>query len=216
MIREVNLLDYLPKHVQEFREIQHIMNAEEPELQLIEDTSEVVKDNMFILHTNEDGIARYEKMFGLTPSEGDSLHDRQSRVLSQYTNSVIYTMRGLIERLDIVCGVNNYTIEMFPGEYRIQIKLLLRVNNLVNVISSALGDMIPANMICEYILNHNTHDALSMYPEYILMQFTHREVCDANIDECISASCENIANYTVNNFESITCEHILNFGMRKV
>ena len=56
MIRDVNLIGHLPLYVQGYREIKGIMDAEEPEVQLVEDISEVIKDNMFILHADEEGI----------------------------------------------------------------------------------------------------------------------------------------------------------------
>ena len=216
MIREVNLISHLPLYVQGYREIQGIMNAEEPELQVVEDASETIKDNMFILYTDEMGIKRYENMFGLTPLKSDSLHNRQANVLAQYTNTVIYTLRGLIERLNIICGANNYTLELIPDEYKINIGLHLRVKKLISTISSMLVDMIPANMICTYTVNYNTHELLADYPTYLLMQFTHQELYDEVIEDNISTTCDNITNYTMESFESVLCEHMTNYGMRKV
>lgn len=43
MIREVNLLSFLPEFVQEYREIKHIMNSEQPEIQKLEDETEIIK-----------------------------------------------------------------------------------------------------------------------------------------------------------------------------
>ena len=216
MIREVNLIGHLPLYIQGYREIQAIMNAEDPELQSVEDASETIKNNMFVVSTDEAGIKRYENMFGLTPLKNDTLYDRQARVLSQYTNTVIYTLRGLIDRLNIICGIGNYTLELIPDEYKINIRLHLRVKKLISTVSSMLVDMIPANMLCTYVVNYNTHEVLSKYPTYLLMQFTHQELYDEPIEDDISAACDNITNYTMESFESVSCEHMANYGMRKV
>lgn len=216
MIKEVNLIGHLPLYIQGFREMQGIMNVEEPELQLVEDASETIKNNMFVLSTDEAGIERYENMFGLTPVKDDSLHNRQTKVLSQYTNTVIHTLRGLIERLNILCGVDNYTLELIPDEYIIRIELYPRIENLLETINSMLVEMIPANMIWTCIVKCNRHEALSKYPIYLLGQFSHQEVYDSTIDDHISSTCNNIANYNAESLESIHCEHILNYGMRKV
>lgn len=216
MVREVNLIGHLPLYVQEYREIQGIMNAEEPELQAVEDASEIIKDNMFILHTDEVGIKRYEDIFGLTSSKNDSLYNRQMNVLTQYTNTVIYTMRGLIERLNMICGVGSYTLELNADRYEINIGLHLRAKNLINTISAMLVDMIPANMICTYSIHYNTHEDLAKYPRYLLMQFTHQELYDESIEDNISTTCDNITNYTMESFESVSCENMANYGMRKV
>ena len=216
MIREVNLISHLPSYIQSYREIQGIMNAEEPELQLIEDDSETIKDNMFILYTNEEGIKRYEKMLGLLPLKGDNLYNRQAKVLAQYTNTVIYTLRGLKERLDVICGVDNYTIKFIPNEYKIDINLHLNIKNLVNTITSMIKNMIPANMICTCNVNYNTHKMFTNYPIYLLMQFTHYELYSEVIENNISVTCDNIANYTTESVEAISCENLSTYGMRKV
>lgn len=216
MIRKVDLIGHLSLYIQEYREMQGIMNAEEPELQLVEDDSEKIKDNMFVLYTDEEGIRRYENMFGLTPSKNDSLSNRQAKVLAQYTNTVIYTMRGLIERLNIICGVDNYTLNFDADKYEININLHLRVKNLLTTVSSMLMDMIPANMVCTYTINYNTHEFLAKYPTYLLMQFTHQELHGEIIDDNISSTCDNITNYTMESFESVSCENMANYGMRKV
>ena len=216
MVREVDLLGHLPLYVREYREMQGIMNTEEPELQSLEDTSETIKDNMFILHTNEAGIKRFEEMFGLTPSKNDSPSIRQANVLSQYTNSVVYTLRGLMERLDIICGVDNYTFKLIPDRYTIEIELHPDVEHLINTVSSMLIDMIPANMLCTCVVKCNRHEVLSIYPVYLLEQFTHEELYGEMINDHISSTCDNIMNYTAENIESVYCEHISNYGMRKV
>lgn len=216
MIRDVNLIDHLPPYVQEYREIKGIMNAENPELQLVEDDSEKIKDNMFVLYTDDVGIKRHEKMFGLTPLKNDTLYNRQSKVLAQYTNTVIYTLRGLIERLNVICGVGNYTLELISDVYKINISLHLRVKNLISTVSSMLVNMIPANILYTCVVNYNTHEVLAKYPRYLLMQFTHKELYELPIEDNISATCDNITNYTMESFESVSCEHMANYGMRKV
>lgn len=216
MIRNVNLIGYLPPYVQDYREIQAIMNAEEPELQQVEDDSEIIKNNMFVLHTNEDGVKRYEKMFGITPPTNESLYNRQMTVLAQYTNTVIYTLRGLIDRLNIICGVGNYTLELNADKYELNIGFRLRVKNLISTVNAILVDMIPANMLCSCNILYNTHEILSKYPTYLLMQFTHQELREEEIEDNISVSCDNITNYTMESFEEVPCEQFFNFGMRKV
>ena len=186
MNRIVNLISHLPSFIQSIREIKNITKAEEPEVQAVEDASEVIKDNMFVVSTDEAGVERYEKMFGLTPSKDDSLQDRQARVLTYYTNTVVHTLRGLVERLNIICGADNYTLELIPAEYKIKINLHIRVKNLINTLRSMLVDMIPANMLCVYTINRNTHEDLAKYSIHQLMQLTHEELQGDTLEERIS------------------------------
>ena len=185
MIREVNLIGHLPSYVQDYHEIQNIMNAENPELQSVEDLSETIKDNMFILHTDETGIERYEKMLGLVSSKNDSLSNRQLKVLVQYTNDTNYTIRALKEQLDIVCGVGNYSVELTPNEYKIAIMLHIRVGHLIEIVNSMLKNMIPANMIYTCEIKYNTYEVLSKYRHYQLQRFTHEELYSEPIEDIL-------------------------------
>lgn len=175
MVRDVLLIGHLPAYLQEYRELQGIANAENPEFQSACDSSENVKDNLFVLHTDETGIARFEKMFGLQPTKND-LQNRQAKVLERYTNTVVYTMRGFVERLNAICGAGNYTVELIPEEYRINVLLDISVGKLVNTIGSMMGDMIPANMLCTYTVDYNKHDLFAQYTHQFLSQFTHEEL----------------------------------------
>ena len=176
MVRDIDLITHLPLFLQEYREFQAIAKAEDPEFQAVCDASETVKDNIFVLHADETGIARYEKMFGLQPLSNDSLQNRQAKVLERYTNTVTYTMRGFIERLNAICGAENYTVELVPDEYTIIVTLELTVAKLVNTISSMMGDMLPANMLCVYRVNYNTHGQLAGYDHQTLGGVTHNEI----------------------------------------
>lgn len=216
MDRTVDLKAHLPLFIQEYLQIKSIMNAEEPEIQKLNDESKIVQDNMFVTSTNEDGIKRFEKIFSIVPSSNDDLNARKARVMARYTSNATYTMRGLIERLNAICGVDNYTLNLIPDEYRIKIVFSLRVKDLMKTIESMMYEMIPANMIYECKLQYNTHEVLSKYPRYILVQLTHKELSDSTIDDLISSSCDNLSNYTMGDLKSISCENISTYGMRKV
>lgn len=216
MIRNVNLIDHLPPYIQKYREMQVIMNAENPDVQAVEDASEIVKNNMFVLHADEAGIERYERMLGLTPSKDDSLYKRQTRVLTYYANDTIYTLHDLIEYMDVICGAGNYTLELIPDKYTINIEVSPNDDDLTNTIASMLMNVLPANMVYKVVLKFNRHNVLSKYPTYLLEQFTHQELREERIDRCISNSCDNLTNYTVESLKSILCKHVSNFGMRKV
>ena len=217
MNREVDLADHLPLYVQEYREIQGIRTAENPEFKMLQDKSETTKNNMFIFYTDEEGIERHEKMFGLTPLKSDSLQARQANVLAQHTNNTNYTEYCLMNRLDIICGGRkNYTLEIDRYFYEVVVYLNPNVKHLINTVTSMLANMLPANMVYMVTMNYNDHSLLGAYPDYYLSQFTHQELYNESVDYNYSATCDNITNYTAEDVESVWCEHILNLGMRKV
>lgn len=216
MLREVNLIEHLPLFIQEYREIKHIMTAENPEFQLICDESERIKNNQFIQSCDLNGIARFEKILKITPSDGETLQLRISRVLTKWNDLVPYTWKTLLDKLDILCGVGNYAIELDTDDYKIHVDVSLPIKSAFDVVVATMEEILPANMICTCSLIYNTHEVFAKYPHYILMQFTHQELHDTVIEENISTSVDNMANYTVETMESITCENLSTFGMRKV
>lgn len=178
MIREVDLLDYLPQFIQEYAEMKHIMNTEQPEVQELEDTTEQVKDDMFIQFTDEPGIARYEKMLGITPLDDDKLEDRQAKVLSIYNNNTIYTYKGLIERLKILCGEGNFSAELIANEYKLNVGIGLSSKKMFKVVEDMLKNMIPANIEWNLSLLYNRHEDLAKYTHGELAQYTQEQLRD--------------------------------------
>lgn len=181
MIREVDLLDYLPGYIQEYPEIKAIMNTEEPDVQLLEDLTEQVKDDMFIRFTDEQGIARYEKMLKITPLDDDKLEDRQAKVLSIYNNNTICTYRALIERLTLLCGEGNFSTELIASDYQLNVAIGLTSKKMYKVVEDMLKNMIPAHIVWSLTLLYNTHEVLAQYTHGELSNYTYAELRDAVI-----------------------------------
>ena len=147
MIREVNLLSFLPEFVQEYREIKHIMNSEQPEIQKLEDETEIIKNNQFILSCDIDGIARFENLLGITPKPDDTLDARKSRVITRWNDSIPYTYKGLKEKLNVMCGEGNYLLIPSFNEYGLDIVVSLPLSGQADELDYMLSYMIPANIV---------------------------------------------------------------------
>lgn len=145
MLRDVNLISYLPQFVQQYREIKQVMTAENPEIQVIEDESEIIKNNQFILTCNLIGIQRFEKLLGITPSEEDTLESRISRVMIRWNDVVPYTYRVLLQKLTTLCGTNFEVIPKF-NQYEMKIITHLDLYGQVDELQNLIGYMIPANI----------------------------------------------------------------------
>lgn len=147
MIREVNLLSFLPEFVQEYREIKHIMNSEQPEIQKLEDETEIIKNNQFILSCDIDGIERFENLLGITPKPDDTLDARKSRVITRWNDSIPYTYKGLKEKLNVMCGEGNYLLIPSFNEYGLEIVVSLPLSGQADELDYMLSYMIPANIV---------------------------------------------------------------------
>ena len=110
MIRQVDLVSYLPPYLQAYREQVAALAAENPEFLLIWDAVDKVLYNHFICTADEYGISRYEKILGIRPTEDDNLESRRSRVQIQWVNLVPYTMRTFVQKLKVLCGDTSYAV----------------------------------------------------------------------------------------------------------
>lgn len=146
MIRDVNLIEYLPLFIQEFREIKHIMEAENPEFQLVIDESEKIKNNQFIESSDLSGISKFEKLLNILPSPDDTLESRVSRIMSRWNDVVPYTFKALVQKLISLCDGLNFTINRNFNEYKMEIITHLELSGQVDELQYLLGYMIPVNL----------------------------------------------------------------------
>lgn len=146
MIRDVELLKHLPLFIQEYREIRAITNAENPEFQSTENETEVIFNNQFIKSCNIKGIAKFESLMGVVTEPDDTLESRISRVLTRWNDTVPYTFIVLCQKLDTLCGKNNYEIIRNIGKYTMDITTHLELTGQAEELDYMLGYMIPVNI----------------------------------------------------------------------
>lgn len=146
MIRDVNLIEHLPLFIQQFREIKHIMEAENPEFQLVIDESEKIKNNQFIESSDLSGISKFEKLLNILPSPDDTLESRVSRIMTRWNDVVPYTFKALVQKLVQLCDGLNFTINRDFNEYKMEIITHLELSGQVDELQYLLGYMIPVNL----------------------------------------------------------------------
>lgn len=143
MKRDINLIRYLPPYLKEYTELAAILNAENPEFKLADESAEKLLNNMFIETADEHGISRFEKLLNITPASEDTLESRRKRVMFLWNFKVPYTMRYLKEKLTEICG-DDYSLSI--RDYCIDILThLFEYGDMENV-RNMLIEMIPCNM----------------------------------------------------------------------
>ena len=150
MIRDVNLLGHLPPFIQEYMEIREIMKTENPEFQLVEDESEIIKNNQFIQSCNLRGISKFERLIGIVPSADDTLESRINRALVRWNDTVPYTWKTLLNKLDTLCGGSDkYEIIRKLDEHKLEITTHLDLYGQVEELDYFLSYMLPASMVLD-------------------------------------------------------------------
>lgn len=115
-------------------------------------------------------------MLGIQPFTDDTLETRRFRILTRWNEKLPYTYRVLIERLNSLCGVDGYELELQPNLYSISIKLELTQKRMFNDVQDLTRRMIPANMVLVVTLRYNQHFTLSRYTHGQLSAYKHEQL----------------------------------------
>ncbi len=205
MIRESDIINYLPQYIKEYREIQYITNVENPELQLLIDETEVIKNNQFITTCDEVGIKFFEDLLGIVAIPDESLEYRIARVLLYWYDLTPYTYRVLIEKLTILCG-DEGTFILTPNfnEYELGIEIVIdyQLTTQAEELVYLIHYMIPANLVVkaevrkEYDINKTLTVATATTTNRI--QTINIEDKIYNLETCINVGNGVVTNRTNN------------------
>jgi hypothetical protein len=176
VIREVNLIEYLPPVIQDYKEIKEVMTSENPEFQLVGDESEVLKNNQFIESTNELGIKRFEDMLEIKALYDDTWDNRKFKVLSVWNNAIPYTINALNEKLAILCGEGGYSLNVNYNTYTVTVRVALSSKKNYSEVEKMLNLVLPCNMIIDVSLLYNQHETLAAFTHAQLSAYTHEQL----------------------------------------
>ena len=148
MIRDVDLVSYLPPFMQTYKEPVETLEAENPEFQIIWKATDRVLYNRFISTADEYGISRFEKMLGIHPTSEDTIESRRSRVQSKWFNKIPYTMRVLLQKLTVLCGNTDFSLTHdFKVGYTLTLETDLELYGQVEELEYIINSMIPENIV---------------------------------------------------------------------
>lgn len=161
MVRDISLIRYLPPFIAEYKEMQEIMNSENPEFILVAKEFERLLDDQFIITCDEVGIARFEDILGITPTSEDTLESRISRVLIRWNDVIPYTWKVFLEKIHTLCG-DRFQINPNFDQYEMQIITFLDVYGQIDELERIIGYMIPANIkiTAENVMNYDLQGQL--------------------------------------------------------
>lgn len=176
MTTDRKLINYLPLFMQEYFEMQKIMETEQVEIDRLWLEAENALADQFILEATESGVRRWESMLGVSPKDTDSLDERKFRILTLLNQELPYTMRKLEQALTNLCGADGYSITMNSAEYQVEVKLALSNKNNYLEVEKILKKMIPANMVQAITIMYNSNALISMMTHAQLSACTHEQI----------------------------------------
>lgn len=174
MIREVDLVSYLPPFMAEFKEIMATLEAENPEFVLVWEAADRVLQNEFIETSDEYGISRWERILGAFPKTTDTLENRRFHVMSRINETRPFTIPQLKNILQTLCGKNNYSVKV--SECTLIIRIGLTSKNNFNDVEALIEKISPANMVVDLSLAYNQHQTVQAMTHSQLAEMTHYDI----------------------------------------
>lgn len=167
------LLEYLPVVMQNFFEMQEIMNTEDWELDQVELSIEKCLANGFLEDCDQDGIKKYEAILNVLPGKGETLKERKERVLLRWNYYVPYTMKNLTAKLAAYCG-KDFIAECLW--YDLYVKLGLTNKQRYEDVAAMLLDIVPCNIVIHLSIIYNQHRTLGKFTYMQLHGWTHQYI----------------------------------------
>ncbi|MDR1773039.1 MAG: YmfQ family protein [Hungatella sp.] len=175
MIREVNLLSYIPDFLKEYEEMRTVQEVIQPEIHRLEDETESIFDNQFILSSDIKSIKRFERMLHISPLAEDTLADRRFKVLSKWNRIIPYTKITLKQKLSVLCGEDGYTLGIDPRKV-ITVRVALKSKRSLYEVKEMLEEFVPCNMVIDLDLLYNQHSLLCKFTHKQLRAWSHRHI----------------------------------------
>ena len=159
------LIDYLPPVLASIREMQAIMEIEQPEAEMLWDKLSGVMDDQFVETASEERIKRWEKMMLAAPKESETLDERRFRILTKLAEETPYTWNRLMQALTSLCGEEGLTA--FLDGYTLTVRVPLPSKHNFDV---------PANIVIDLSLAYNQHQLLQKFTHAQLAEMIHSEI----------------------------------------
>ena len=170
------LQDYLPPVLLKTYEFPLLCKTEQPEFDRLNAAATAVLDAQFVTTAGERGIARYEKIFKITPMDTDTLDERRFKVLTRINTQLPFSVRRLRQQLATLCGADGYKLEVNGGVYTLTVKVALTAKRNRQAVEELLADIVPANMVCTTSLLYNTWEQIKRLTWGELKKLTWREI----------------------------------------
>jgi hypothetical protein len=172
---KINIEGYWPEFYREYKDLLAIAAALDVQLKQTQKTVQSAHTNGFVYLADEDGIARYEKEFGIIPAADANLEDRRVEVVSRLNSRTPYTKRVLKRFLDNLVGADGYTMAVDYANHMVKIMIELKRKKQVASVSELLRRVLPANMdyVCQIRYNQL----------YMLKKFTFTELAKYKISD---------------------------------
>ena len=133
----------VPPHLADMPEFSEVDRVSDIQMLALEQAIEDLEDDILIQTSTEAGVARREKILGITPLDTQSLQLRRDNVMLAWFDVYPYTMLDLQRRLDLLCGKGNSTVVFDPDTQHMEVDILVVTKERKSAIEEMLERIAP-------------------------------------------------------------------------
>ena len=152
------LVAQLPYYFRPVLEFQSIMAAHGWALDQLDSLVSRIWKNNYITTCDEQTVAFWEGILGLTYNAGDTLDFRKERILQQMSVNIPFSIGYLKARLNVLYGEDGYELSVNSKACTLTIKVTSDRYGAVDLLYDLLWDVVPAHM--EIIANQEATDII--------------------------------------------------------
>lgn len=140
MVREVELIKYLPNYVADYREIKSTTIAEDPEFKLTWEEIDRARNNQFLETCDNEGLERFEKLLGI-----------KNAIKSIDMRKVVIRSKLFLQDFDLIgylsslYGPDNFSV--LVSGYNLFINLFTKFDDIKKELEATLKEKVPANLV---------------------------------------------------------------------
>lgn len=161
MVRK-KLIEYLPRFMQNFSELKELLRVVNIETDNINIQIQKILDEAFIEDCTEYGLRKYENFLHIIPADGESLETRKIRVRMRWYDYSPYTFRVLVNKLNMICGVNNYDLTADLENYNFKVMTELGTYGTIDELAYMFESILPENIFYESVNTLNIETGCSL------------------------------------------------------
>lgn len=141
-------MQYEPEYYHQVREFIALLDAEEPELDLLEEKRIRLLEDQFVMTSSELSIRRRELQLHIQADPvQESLDFRRRRIINRYTTKPPFTIRYLQQKLDQFLGTNKAVATVDIQNFILKITANLTDASVFNEVNYTVQSIKPANLL---------------------------------------------------------------------
>ncbi len=126
-------------------------------LQLLHEAIEKLRQNIFVLTADADGLTNFENLFRCTPSS-DTEESRRAMLLQRGSVTLTDYTRAALEKMLLAAGIEGGIVENFQDGLYVNVLGLLGISQ--KTAESEARRFMPAHLPCVFDFGVNTWDAV--------------------------------------------------------